>query len=80
MCLSVSQCTVCCGMTLCAYSVHGLVERCSVLQCVLVCCPVKKKTSQNVWARINSVINELRVEFLLKTDSGYPKDMWVNKP
>jgi len=36
--------------------------------------------SKFVKIRVYAVSWSLRVEFLLKTDSGYPKDTGVNKP
>ena len=36
--------------------------------------------STGLWFRTTQVTLPLRVEFLLKTDSGYPKDTGVNRP
>ena len=72
-------------MTVCAYSVHGLLECRSVLQCVVVCCSVKKLkkiNSQNVWARIHSeVINELILELIETAQHGFkkPRGVWFLK-
>jgi len=47
-------------------------------------CPPSSATAVSSWAtlcfEVLALLMCLRVEFLLKTDSGYPKDTGVNKP
>jgi len=47
-----------------------------------VCVPVKSVHHPNLrsFHNISVRVESLRVEFLLKTDSGYPKDTGANKP
>jgi len=49
----------------------GVPLQCSVLPCVQMICIVRMNRKER------EMIVCLRVEFLLKTDSGYPKDMGV---